>query len=266
MKRIGMVVAGLAACWGSLVRADVTLVYETTLADGSKTQHSIAISGRWLRLDAEPAGAHSYMLMDAGYLRFYYVDDTARRYTVVEAGPTFNPTAPPPPHLHATKATREVADLHCRVVEEATDAGAVAEHCMVATGPLRLSAREMTSLSRLFAAARRMDFGWAGVATTDERMVSVQSRSLGSAAAQELKSVSHAVVSHARLRVPKDYQRVVATKPAPAGQPTASAPEPAALPAGPTAHAAESGKQGGGAPHEVEPEHEAEPEHEPAQH
>ena len=103
LKRFGMLLVGLAACWGSLAHADVTLVYETTLADGSKTQHSIAISGRWVRIDAEPAGAHSYTLMDAGYLRFYYVDDPARRYTAVEAGPTFNPSAPPPPRPGGTR-------------------------------------------------------------------------------------------------------------------------------------------------------------------
>ena len=37
-----------------LAQADSTLVYELTGKDGSKVEHTISITGRWLRLESKP--------------------------------------------------------------------------------------------------------------------------------------------------------------------------------------------------------------------
>jgi hypothetical protein len=112
------------------------------------------------------------------------------------------------PVLAATRKKESVAGIGCRVVVEKFDKQPVAEHCMAGTGELGLTSREMITLSRMFTTARRLGLGWAGVATPDERIVSIHSRLLDGEASQELKSVSYEYIENELMQVPKSYRRI----------------------------------------------------------
>lgn len=211
-RRFGLLVAALAASHAPSAGADATLVYETTLGSGSKVQHTISISGRWLRIDSDAEDAKGYTIMDTGRLLKFDIDDASKSFTVTRAGRLFWPSFSMPV-FKATKQMREVADVRCRKVMEMRDGEPVAEHCMSASGPLNLSAREQITLTRLFTSARRMGMGWAGAATEDERQVSIASKLAESVAAQELKSVSHEVIPSEKLRIPPDYKRIGPDRP-----------------------------------------------------
>jgi hypothetical protein len=101
-----------------------------------------------------------------------------------------------------------VAGIGCRVVIEKVDKQPVAEHCMAGTGELGLTSREMITLSRMFTTARRLGLGWVGVATPDERIVSINSRLLDGDAGQQLQSVSYEYIENELMQVPKSYRRI----------------------------------------------------------
>ena len=222
-------------CNAAAVHADATLVYQTVNAEGAKTQHTFAISGRFVRvdMDTEP---DRYWVIDTGLLTMADVDKSQQRYTfgklprpelpaAASSAKQKTPAAPqvgqdaensaksvpglaPEPILVPTRNKQNVAGTICRVVNEVADNKPVAQHCMAGTGPLGITSREMVTLSRLFTVARRLELGWAGVATADERIVSVDSRLSDGTAAQTLQSISYDWVPDERMQVSKRYKRV----------------------------------------------------------
>lgn len=207
MKIIATAIAALSV--GSLAHADSTLVYEKTGADGSKIQHTISISGRWLRLESEPKGKYDYTVMDTGRMLMFEVDDKAKSFQVTRMGRLYWPTTPlNEPKFMPVPKKQAVSGVRCQPVHEmGSDKKSIAEHCMTAGGPLGLNAREMITLSRLFMSARRIGLGWPGVATPDERQVSLLSKSSGGES-QEFKSVVHGRVAKTLLKVPDAYKRL----------------------------------------------------------
>jgi hypothetical protein len=129
--------------------------------------------------------------------------------------------------------------VKCQQVHEmGEDKAVVAEHCMSAGGPLGLNAREMITLSRLFMSARRMGLpGWIGVATPEERQISIMS-SNSDGVSQVFKSVLHKPLPNDLMKVSVDYQRLLPDLPpveqrpklTPAAKPKAAS-QPAASPA-----------------------------------
>lgn len=235
LKRIAQLALLGGLCNAASVHADATLVYQTTDADGGKTQHTFAITGRFVRvdMDTEP---DRYWVIDAGLLTMADVDQSTQRFTfeklprpelpaaapsakqetpatprtgqdaeqAVQAAPTLSPA----PVLVPTRKKQNVAGVICRMVDEVAGDRPVARHCMAGTGPLGVTSREMVTLSRLFTVARRLELGWAGVATADERIASVDSHLGEGQAAQTLLSVSYDWIPDARMQVPKKYERV----------------------------------------------------------
>jgi len=118
----------------------------------------------------------------------------------------------PEPVFAASRKKESVAGIGCRVVIEKVDKQPVAEHCMAGTGELGLSSREMITLARMFTTARRLGLGWVGVATADERIVSINSRLLDGEASQVLKSVTYDYIPYEHMQVPKSYQRIKPAK------------------------------------------------------
>lgn len=230
-------------CNAAGVHADATLVYQTVNAEGAKTQHTFAISGRFVRvdMDSEP---DRYWVIDTGLLTMADVDKSKQRYTfgklprpelpaAAAAAKQKAPAAPqvgqgaeqtvksapglaPEPVLVPTRKKNNVAGTICRVVNEVADNQPVAQHCMAGTGPLGITSREMVTLSRLFTVARRMELGWAGVATADERIASVDSRLSDGTTAQTLLSISYDWVQDERMQVSKGYKRVESLQDTPA--------------------------------------------------
>lgn len=213
--------------------ADATLVYETVDAGGAKTKHTFAISGRFVRVDMD-TGPNRYWVIDTGLLTLADVDTAAQRYTfeklprpelpatraarqkaaaasaaepATEVAAT-GPVLAPEPVLAPTRKKHNVAGTICRVVNEIAGDQPVAEHCMAGTGPLGITGREMVTLSRLFTTARRLQLGWAGVATADERIASVDSKLADGRGSQTLLSVSHDWIPDERMQVSKQYKRV----------------------------------------------------------
>ena len=225
--RIGKIAAVCAGCYAFMAQADTTLVYETLDKDGAKTQHTFSISGRFVRIDAEPSKQPGYALFDSGRMVMFFVDDKTKSYTPVRATPpimesmphvtqkTEKPTDPAPgTTLKATKKKRTVADKRCRVVMEMVDDKQVAEHCMSGTGELGLSTREMMTLSRLFTKTGDLDLGLPGTATTDESYASIQTQRQDDKASQKLISSSKQAIPAEKLRIPREYKQLepVATK------------------------------------------------------
>ncbi len=79
---------------------------------------------------------------------------------------------------------------------------------MANSARLRITDRELITLSRLFGMARNMEFGWLGVGTEDEEFVSVQSRDLRDDRILELTSVSTKPLAAGYLRIPSAYKLV----------------------------------------------------------
>ncbi|MEN8179846.1 MAG: hypothetical protein ABFS39_14685 [Pseudomonadota bacterium] len=209
-KRMKIITAALAAfSVVPLAHADSTLVYEQAGADGSKTQHTISISGRWLRLESEPKGKYDYTVMDTGRLLMFEVDDKAKSFQVTRMGRLYWPATPlNTPKFMPIPKKQAVSGVSCQQVHEmGKDKKMIAEHCMTAGGLLGLNAREMITLSRLFMSARRIGLGWPGVATPDERQVSILSKSSGGES-QTFKSVAHGRVAKNLLKVPDAYKRL----------------------------------------------------------
>ena len=200
--------AVLGLCAASLVQAESTLVFETVAANGAKSQQTISITGRWLRSETEPKGKADYALLDSGRLMLFNVDDKAQNYRVTRVGKIFWPEAPPAPKFIPTKKKQSVAGVPCIIVQEVGKEGPVAEHCMAGIGPLGLNRRELIALSRLFMAGRNMGTGEVGVATADERQLSIQSRSLDGKQSRVLKSVTLKPTPDLKLKIPDEYKRI----------------------------------------------------------
>ena len=210
----------------SMARADATLVYVTVTADAGKTVHTFNIRDRFIRvdMDSEP---NRYWVIDTGLLTIADVDKSRQEYTfeklprpILPGAVAASGKAPAPaaaggaailaaePVLAATRNKESVAGIGCRVVIEKVDKQPVAEHCMAGTGELGLTSREMITLSRMFTTARRLGLGWVGVATPDERIVSINSRLLDGDAGQQLQSVSYEYIENELMQVPKSYRRI----------------------------------------------------------
>jgi hypothetical protein len=230
-------------CLAGQARADASLVYETLGTDGSQTRYTFAISGRFVRVDSDTEPAR-FRLIDTGLLTMADVDVENKRYTfeklprrqVSGAGPgtgskpggskvnkqdgekaggnadesaaAAGPELLPLPVLSPTRKKQNVSGVVCRLVRELVDGQPVAEHCMAGTGPFGITGREMITLSRLFTTARRLQLGWAGVATADERIASVDSKLGDGAGSQTLLSISYDWIPDERMRVSKQYRRV----------------------------------------------------------
>ena len=70
LKQLKITTLALSLCLSGLAQADSILVFEKTAADGSKEQHTVSITGRWLRIDSDvkdKAGLHvdGYRALDS---------------------------------------------------------------------------------------------------------------------------------------------------------------------------------------------------------
>ncbi len=211
MKRFKLLGFILLLCSASSsVQADSTLVYKYTAQDGRQTQYKIAISGRWLRMEFSPSREYDYMVMDTGRLLQFEVDDDKKQFQTTRMGRLFWPeTRLNAPKFKPLKKKLSVAGKSCVLVSETgTEPGqAYAQHCMSSGGSIGLNAREMTTLSRLFMSLRRMDRGVLGVATSDERQVSIKSSNVPGAIL-ELVSVEHQLVDSSSMKIPVSYKRL----------------------------------------------------------
>ena len=203
----------LTLCAASASYADSTVVYQLTNKAGDKVEHTIQISGRWLRLDSQPRGKADYTVMDLGRLLMFEVDDKSKSFQVTRMGRLYWPETPLiSPKFKPINKKNAVAGVRCQPVNEiGNNKKPVAEHCMSAGGPLGMNEREMITLSRLFMSVRRMsdslENSWLGLATPDERQVSLLSQN---SAGDKLvfKAVSHGRMDKTLLKVPVDYKRL----------------------------------------------------------
>ncbi|MBC8212250.1 MAG: hypothetical protein H8E21_14405, partial [Gammaproteobacteria bacterium] len=202
-----------------LVQADSTLVYELNSKDGARIQHTIAISGRWLRLDTDPARQARYTVMDMGRMLMFEIDDQAKNFQITRMGRLYWPSNALTAPVFKPLAKKEaVSGIRCQPVQEMTSATeSIANHCMTAGAMLGLNAREMITLSRLFMSARRLGLSWPGVATADERQVSINSQHV-SGTTQQFKSVTHQRIDNTRFKVPAGYQRILPDLPVAAAE------------------------------------------------
>lgn len=197
----------------SLAHADSTVVYELTGTDGSKTQYTIAIRGPLLRLESIPKGKSDYTLMDTGRLLKFDVNNKTKSFQVTHMGRLYWPeTALNSPKFKPVAKKKTASGVSCQPVSEiGKNNQPVAEHCMSSGGSLRLNAREMITLSRLFMSVRRMSNklsnSWLGVATPDERQVSILSHNPAGDKLL-LKSVTLGRMDKTLLKVPNDYKRL----------------------------------------------------------
>lgn len=189
--------------------ADSTVVYQLTNKAGDKVEHTIQISGRWLRLESQAKGKADYTVMDMGRMLMFEVDDKSKSFQLTRLGRLYWPETPlNSPKFKPVNKKNAVAGVSCQPVNEmGKDKKPVAEHCMSPGGSLGLNAREMITLSRLFMSARRIGNSWAGVATPDERQVSILSQN-AAGDKLELKSISHGRIDKTLLKIPVDYQRL----------------------------------------------------------
>ena len=189
--------------------ADSTLVYELTGADGSKIQHTVSIRGAWLRIESKPKGKYDYTVMDTSRLLMFEVDDKAKSFQVTRMGRLYWPVTPlNAPKFKPIPKKQTVSGVPCQPVHEmGKDEKSIAQHCMTPGGPLGMGGREMITLSRLFMSARRIGLGWLGVATPDERQVSILSQR-PDGGKQEFKSVVHRPIAKTLFKVPNAYKRL----------------------------------------------------------
>ena len=199
----------LALCAAPVSYADSTLVYELTNKDGDKVEHTLQISGRWLRLESQPKGKADYTVMDMGRMLKFDVDDKTKSFQLTHMGRLYWPETPlNSPKFEPIAKKNAVAGVRCQPINEmGNDKKPIAEHCMSPGGSLNLNAREMITLSRLFMSVRRMSNSWLGVATPDERQVSILSQN-SAGDKLVLKSVSHGRIDKTLLKIPVDYKRL----------------------------------------------------------
>lgn len=216
LKQLKTTTAVLCLCAASMVQADSILVYGKTGADESKVEHTISITGRWLRIDSDAKGKPDYMLMDTGRMILFEVDDSAKSYKITRVGKFYWPEVPLPEFRPKKERTKMVAGIRCRQVEEMLPDKPVAEHCMATGAQLGLNAREVKTLSRLFMIARRIGWDWPSVSTPDERMASILSRNRSSGVSQQFVSVEHKGIPDNRVKIPDTYKRIMAEQKKPA--------------------------------------------------
>lgn len=217
LKQLTTTTAVLSLCAVSLAQADSILVYEKSGVDDKKIEHTISITGRWLRIDSDAKGKPDYMLMDTGRMILFEVDDSAKSYKLTRMGKFYWPEIPAP-KLMPVPEKDTISGVRCQKVREMGPEKPVAEHCMAAGGPLGLNAREVKTLSRLFMVARRMGWDWVGVSTPDERQVSIRSRNLDTGISQKFKSVKHQAIPDNRVKIPDTYKRIMAEQKKPKKQ------------------------------------------------
>jgi len=208
----------LMAGYGMHANADTTLSFTLTTPDGKQSEQQFEISGRFIRMDDDSKAKSRYKIIDTGHQLVITVDDANKTFRVTHAGYLYWPKTTKSLHFRPTRKMKHVAGHACRVVMELGKTKMKAEHCMSNSGQLGLNNREMISISRLFSFARRLDWGWPGATTKDERMISISSKDLTGEARfklQELKSVSHEVFDRSRLQVPRSYKRQSPDLPAP---------------------------------------------------
>ncbi len=209
----------LTLCAASVSYADSTVVYQLANKAGAKVEHTIQISGRWLRLDSQPRGKADYTIMDMGRMLMFEVDDKSTSYQLTRMGRLYWPQTPlNSPKFKPVAKKNAVAGIRCQPVNEiGQNKKPLAEHCMSAGGPLGLNAREMITLSRLFMSVRRMsdslENSWLGLATPDESQVSILSQN-SAGDKLVLKSVSHGRIDKTLLKIPVDYKRLKPDLPA----------------------------------------------------
>ena len=199
----------LTLCTTPISYADSTVVYELSNKAGDKTEHTIAISGRWLRIDSDPKGKTDYTLMDTGRLMKFDIDEKAKSFQLTRMGRLYWPETPlNSPKFKLLRKKKTVAGVPCQPVNEiGENKKPVVEHCMASGGSLRLNAREMITLSRLLMSVRRMNDSWLGVATPDEHQVSILSQN-DAGDKLELKSVSHGRIDKRLMKIPVDYKQL----------------------------------------------------------
>lgn len=193
--------------------AESTVVYEITNKAGEKVEHTILLTSRWLRIDSVPKGKTDYTVMDTGRLLKFDVNDKEQTFQVTRMGRLYWPETPLiSPKFTLLRNKKTVALVPCQPVSElGENKQAIAEHCMASGSSLSLNAREMFTLSRLFMSMRRMSDNlsdsWLGVATPDERQVSVLSEGFDGSKL-ELKSVSHGRIDRELTKIPTNYKRL----------------------------------------------------------
>lgn len=114
----------------------------------------------------------------------------------------------PAPTFKPSKKKRTVAGIRCRVVHELFDDKPVKEHCMANSAALGVTKREVITLSRLFAMARKLEFDWLGVGTKDEEFIAIHSRDLGDNRMLQLTSLSAKPLPAGYLRIPRSFTLV----------------------------------------------------------
>lgn len=225
LRTMGICALALAACSTSIARADATLTYELTDADGSKTVKKFSTARFYVRIE-DPTTPDQYLLFEAGkFFPLYAVDTTAKTYTLLtkEVIPYMSPESrehhgadktdeieakKPAPRFKATRKTRKVAGVECRVVHELVDGEPVIEHCMVNSARLSITKRGIITLARTFEMARNRDYGWLGAGTEDEEFVSVYSRDQRDNRTLQLTAVSNRPLNADYLRIPREYKQV----------------------------------------------------------
>ena len=209
----------LTLCTASASYADSTVVYELTNKAGDKVEHTIQIRGPLLRLDSKPKGKADYTVMDLGRLLMFEVNDKTKSFQTTRMGRLYWPeTALNSPKFKPVAKKKTVSGVSCQPVNEIGENNKpVAEHCMAPGGSIRLNAREMITLSRLFMTSRRMggslENSWLGVATPDERQVSVLSQ-MPAGDKLVLKSVTLGRMDKKLLKIPDNYKRLKPDLPA----------------------------------------------------
>lgn len=214
----------LASGISTLAYADSKVVYEMTKVSGEKTEYTVSLAGRWLRVDSIPKGKSDYVIMDTGRLLQFDVYGKTKTFQLTRMGRLYWPETPlTSPKFKLLRKQKAVSGMRCQPVNEVNqNRQPVAEHCMASGGVLKLNAREMITLSRLFMSTRRMsgklENSLLGVATTDERQVSIQTQSpVGDKL--EIKSVSHGWIDKNQFKVPKGYTQLKPDIPAPQNTP-----------------------------------------------
>lgn len=210
-RKINLIMTvSVALFFTSASYADSILVFESSNAKGVKVEHTISVSGRWIRLESQPKGKADYIVMDLGRMMMFEVSDKDKTFQLTRMGRLYWPqTALTSPRFKPVRGSRAVAGVRCQPVNEiGADNKATATHCMsTGGGALGLNAREMISLSRLFMSARRLGLDWSGVATPDERQISLLSEN-SAGTKQQFKSVVHKRIDDSQFKIPVNYKQL----------------------------------------------------------
>lgn len=207
------IVLMLALCVIPAAYADSIAVFEISNKTGDKIVHTVSIDGRWLRIDSNPRGKASHILIDTGYHRYYDVYENDKAYQLTQVGRLYWPETPLlSPRFKLLRENKAIAGMRCQPVNEiGEDKKPIAEHCMATGSTLGLNAREMMTLSRLFMIMRRtggsLEKSWIGAATPDERQISILSVD-PAGNRMEIKSVSHDNLDYRLLNIPKEYKEI----------------------------------------------------------